>query len=240
MATRKVYILLTNTSTWLSKAVKGYTKAPYSHVSLSMDEGLTEIYSFGRKRPHNPLYAGFVQEDVFSGTYRRFPNTTCAVYELEVTAIEYAKIQERLTLFKEDAERYNFNMYGLLGVMLNRPITPQYSYFCSQFVSEVVGASGVVMQERLASLTTPDDFRSSLQLTLLYEGLLYEYPPVAMAMESEHYPKPCFSIREDVVTPLNKVIRRKVYGHPEYSLHKEMTLVAKHYVHEVKDSFSRL
>ena len=57
---RKTYIILTYTGTILSKIVKIYTKKEYSHVSISLDSDLTQMYSFGRLNPYNPFIGGIL------------------------------------------------------------------------------------------------------------------------------------------------------------------------------------
>ena len=46
---QKLYIVITQTGTWFSKVVQMFTKDPYNHSSLSLNEDLTDMYSFGRK-----------------------------------------------------------------------------------------------------------------------------------------------------------------------------------------------
>ena len=50
---KKVYIVLTQTGTILSRAVKLYTGKQYNHASIALDEELEELYSFGRVNPYN-------------------------------------------------------------------------------------------------------------------------------------------------------------------------------------------
>ena len=38
---RKVYLLLTNTGSFLTKLIKLYTKKPYNHASIAFDYDLT-------------------------------------------------------------------------------------------------------------------------------------------------------------------------------------------------------
>src|SRR5699024_8215003 len=114
-----------------------YTKGDYTHVSISFDKDLKELYSFGRLKPYNPIFAGFVKEDIINGTYGRFPNTRCALYSLKINEIQHQKLQKELNRFKREADKYGYNFLGLIGAMFNHPIQRKYSYFCSQFVSEV-------------------------------------------------------------------------------------------------------
>lgn len=59
---KKIYIVLTHTGTYLSRFIRFYTKATYSHVSLGLDRNLNELYSFGRKYPYIAIIGRFVRE----------------------------------------------------------------------------------------------------------------------------------------------------------------------------------
>ena len=171
----RIYILLTFSGSLLSRGIKVYTKEPYSHVSIAFDEDLTELYSFGRLRPNNPIIAGFVKEDIAKGTYARFPNTTCALYSLDINKLQYKRLQKELEKFKKDGEKYGYNFIGLIGVMANYPIERKYNYFCSQFVSSLLRKSGIKLIDKEAGLVSPRDFRECEELQLVYEGKLQNY-----------------------------------------------------------------
>ncbi|MGE5613354.1 MAG: hypothetical protein ACM3XR_03020 [Bacillota bacterium] len=59
---KSVYLVMTATGTWVSKCIKIYTKSRYNHVSLCLDPGMNEFYSFGRKIRWFPLIGGFIIE----------------------------------------------------------------------------------------------------------------------------------------------------------------------------------
>lgn len=173
---RAVYILLTQTGTLLNKTIKKYTDAPYNHVSLGFDVGLKELYSFGRKHPRNPLFGGFVREDVYYGTYRYFPKTTCTLLRCEVTIEEWRKMKHVVDYFKQRQQFYKYNFIGLFGVVFNYPVAFRDSYFCSQFVAEVFKRSGMVLWDKPTALVTPNDFLQHPLLEVIYEGNLYDFP----------------------------------------------------------------
>ncbi|MFA1642022.1 hypothetical protein AB5N96_04045 [Chryseomicrobium imtechense] len=175
MNERFVYILLTDTGTVFTKTIKTYTKAPYNHSSLSLDKELTQLYSFGRKKPNNPFQAGFVQEDVLNGTYKKYPNTTCALYEIQVSPRQYQKIERMIALFQKNNKKTIYNLLGVFGVAVKAPFEPKGSYFCSQFVAEILHRAGIRFWPKLPSLVEPNDFRTILSSHLVYEGLLQEY-----------------------------------------------------------------
>ena len=64
LKSRYIYIMLSKTGTLFSETIRVYTKDYYNHASLGLDEGLYNLYSFGRKTPKNPLIAGFIKEDI--------------------------------------------------------------------------------------------------------------------------------------------------------------------------------
>ncbi|MFD1739191.1 hypothetical protein ACFSCX_22160 [Bacillus salitolerans] len=176
--TSSVYILLTDTGTLFTRSIKQYTKAPYNHASISFDKELSELYSFGRKKPNNPLSGGFVKEDILHGTYSRYPNTTCVIYKLEVTEREVEKMRRVLEVFIKNKSKFLYNLLGVIGVSLKEPIEFSNSYFCSQFVSEIFHRSGIKLWDKLPALVTPDDFRTCERLQLVFEGRLFDYGPV--------------------------------------------------------------
>jgi hypothetical protein len=174
---QSVFILLTNTGTLFTKVIQGYTRAPYNHASISFNRELSELYSFGRKNPNNPLNGGFVKEDLKTGTFSKYPNTTCVIYELQVSERDIAKMKRVLQAFIRKDKKYFYNILGVLGIALKEPIEFSNSYFCSQFVAEILQRSGVRLWDKLPALVTPDDFRQSERLQLIYEGKLNEYEP---------------------------------------------------------------
>ncbi|MNE58730.1 hypothetical protein D3C81_1208530 [compost metagenome] len=172
-----VFILLTNTGTLFTKVIQGYTKAPYNHASISFNRELSEMYSFGRKNPSNPLNGGFVREDIKTGTFSKYPNTTCVIYELQVSGREIEKMKRVLHIFIRSQRKFLYNILGVIGVALKEPVEFSNSYFCSQFVAEILERSGIKLWNKLPALVTPDDFRQSDRLRLIYEGKLSEYEP---------------------------------------------------------------
>jgi len=182
---RSVYILLTNTGTLFTKMIRTYTRAPYNHASIAFDRELTELYSFGRKNPYNPIDGGFVREDIRTGTFSRYPNTTCVIYELQVTEREVEKMRRVLNVFIRSREKYLYNLLGIIGVAFKEPVEFSNSYFCSQFVAEILHRSGIKIWNKLPALVTPDDFRQNERLELVYEGRLNQYAYIRAEAQTE-------------------------------------------------------
>ncbi|MFD0588961.1 hypothetical protein ACFQZE_13240 [Paenibacillus sp. GCM10027627] len=172
-----LYVLLSHTGTMVTRMFKLFTKAPYNHATLAFDAELNELYSFGRRTARNPLNAGFVQEDVYEGTYRHFRKTSCKVLRLEVTAEQKAAVADAIKVIERNKASFAYNYIGLLGVLLNRDLKIDNAYFCSQFVAEALLQGGVKLWDsKPTALVTPDDFRQHSDMEVLYTGGLYDYP----------------------------------------------------------------
>lgn len=174
--TKSIYILLTQTGSLFTKTIQRYTEAPYNHVSIAFDISLREVYSFGRKHPRNPLYGGFVKEDVYYGTYRYFPKTTCMLFRLDVSSEELNRVKQVISSFENNKQLYRYNLIGLFGVVVNYPVEIKNAYFCSQFVAEVLKKSGIDLWNKPSALITPNDFLDQQALQIIYEGNLYDFP----------------------------------------------------------------
>ncbi|MNV84417.1 hypothetical protein D3C71_1782890 [compost metagenome] len=118
-----------------------------------------------------------MKEDIKTGTFSKYPNTTCVLYELQVTAREVEKMERVLKVFIRSRQKYLYNILGVIGIALKEPVEFSNSYFCSQFVAEILERSGIKLWNKLPALVTPDDFRQSDRLKLIYQGKLSEYEP---------------------------------------------------------------
>lgn len=167
---KSIYIVISQTGTWLSTLIKLYTKQKYNHVSISLENSLSDMYSFGRINPVNPFSAGFTRESIYDGVYRMFPNCRCAVYRLRVTEEQYIKVKEIIEEFKKKRHQYRYNLLGLIYIVLHMDKPRKRHYFCSQFVSEVLSRSGIVKFDKPSHLITTKDFLKLPNLQQVFEG----------------------------------------------------------------------
>ena len=170
---KKVYIVLSYTGTILSRLVKIWTREKYSHISISLDENLEEMYSFGRINPYNPFIGRFIHERLDRGTYKRFKNTTSAIYSLEVTNYQYNKIKRMIKEFDKNKKIYRFNIAGLIGNMIHINIRRKNHYYCAEFVKVVLNEAQ--LGNDLPCQIKPIDFLDLDDLEFVYEGLLHNY-----------------------------------------------------------------
>ena len=154
---KKIYIVLTHSGTTLSKIIKNYTKDEFSHVSISLDKPLQEMYSFGRRHPYNPFWAGFVHEYIDKGTFKRFYQTRAKVYSLEITDEQYEKVENKIRQIQKEKERYHFNIIGLFAVGFHKRIHKEYSFYCAEFVKTVLEKAEI--KTELPEIVKPEDFK---------------------------------------------------------------------------------
>lgn len=170
---KKVYIVLTYTGTVLSKIIRVYTGAEFSHVSLSLDKKLNKMYSFGRLNPYNPFVGGFVHEGIDIGTFKRFKQTNAEIYEIDVTSEQYNKIRKTIKDIKKNRKDYSFNRMGLFLSAINYKYTKVNSFYCAEFVKYLVDEAKLELN--LPNTVKPIDFKKYNNLELLYKGKLKNY-----------------------------------------------------------------
>ena len=107
---KKIYIVTTFTGTFLSCLIRNISKTPYAHVSISLNENLRPMYSFGRLNPKTPLFAGFVEENINEGLYEIKQNAMCRVYSLEVSYDKYEKLVQNIMKVNKNKKRYNYDV----------------------------------------------------------------------------------------------------------------------------------
>ncbi|WP_225230747.1 hypothetical protein [Cytobacillus stercorigallinarum] len=169
---KKVYILLTDTGTYFTKLIKVYTKRSYNHASIAFDHELAKVYSFGRKKPRNPFIGGFVVEDINKGLLK---HADCIIYSFTVNHEELRKMEQYIATIESEKEDYRYNLFGLFGVLFNKPLKRRKAFFCSQFVASVIHATDSIEFEKPLSLITPYDLRNIPSIQVEYEGKLNEY-----------------------------------------------------------------
>ena len=180
-----VYIVLSKTQTLPSNVIKMWTREPYAHTSLAFDIELNEMYSFARKRLHNPFYCGFITEDITTGVFGRDTKTECKVLRLWITTAQRKRIERILDKFKAERNMYKYNYLGVFSSVLGHSVERKYNYFCSQFVYTVLERARVDVFEKKPGLVRPRDFRLWREPEVIYEGRLNRYRDFL----KEHYPK---------------------------------------------------
>ena len=171
----RVYIVLSQTGTILSRILKLYTRAPYNHSSIALTEDLEVMYSFGRLNPYNPFRGGFVQESASFGTFKRFKNTRVMVVEAEVTEKAYGELCEHIRAMLRTRTEYHYNYIGLLLAAIRIHRAKRNCYYCSEFVKAMAVQAGVEGAETIPAIVKPMHLLRVPHKTV-YVGRLRDYP----------------------------------------------------------------
>lgn len=170
---KKIYIVMTQTGTLLSRVIKIYSGCTYAHVSISLDKNLDEMYSFGRLNPYNPFWGGFIHERVNAGTFKRFKNTVAGIEEVEITDEQYDNIKNIIKKMKERINPYRFNILGLVCAGFNIRVRMKDHFYCAEFIKYLLEAAG--LKVTLPKIIAPDDFMKIPNAKMIYVGKLSNY-----------------------------------------------------------------
>lgn len=170
---KKIFIVLTYTGTFPAKIVKFWTRKSYSHVSISLDENLTRMYSFARLGQYNIFHAGFLHEYINKGIYKRFENTEALIGYLEVSNRQYKRIEKDIEEMEKDREKYKFNIMGFLAVTIKKKRKRKNYFYCAEFVRYLLDEAYI--NTELPEIIIPTDFQKMKDLKFIYKGKLKDY-----------------------------------------------------------------
>lgn len=157
-ASKHLYIMLSCTSTGMGKVIRRVTRNDYNHVSLTLDETLSNFVSFARYAKGVPLAGGFVREtsERFLSGGEPVPVRICRI---PLPGARYTKLNELFAL----ADQKNNLTYNSLGALLStwhlRFHIPG-SYTCLEFAS-------VVLEHPFRSL---QELEAYLEPYTIYQG----------------------------------------------------------------------
>ncbi len=172
---KNIYIVVSQTGTILSRIVKLFTHAEYCHASISLDEHLGEMYSFGRVNPYNPFYGGMVRESPDFGTFRRFRKSRGAMLCFSVDDAKYYEIKHRLEEMYTKKDEYGYNYIGLLVAIFNKNHKRPRRFYCSEFVHYIFTEFGVYDVELLPEIVHPIDFLNVFADRVVYKGRISDF-----------------------------------------------------------------
>jgi len=168
-----IYLVLSQTGTVLSKTIKMITNKEYNHISLSLDDSLERMYSFGRKNPDNPFVGVFVVEGINKGTFLKFSNTKCRVIKIDVSDDQYDCLCSNIGDMLVNRDKYRYNLLGLCLAAFHICLRFDNKFYCSEFVRYILGLSDIDVS-MIPDIAHPTDFMN-MDNNIIYEGLLKDY-----------------------------------------------------------------
>ncbi len=172
---KTIYIVISQTGTALSRILKFITGAKYNHASISLVPDLEVMYSFGRTNPYNPFHGGFVTESPHHGTFKRFSGTKAEVLAISVSEGQYINLLQMLEGMAKNKKRYHYNYIGLFLAGAKIHYRRANSYYCSEFVKEMLVRNGIRSARALDDIIEPMQFLTLPDANHVYSGRLKDY-----------------------------------------------------------------
>ena len=171
----KIYIILMDTKTIPSRIVSLFTMYRYSHVAISFDKKCDVIYSFGRKNLYWIFNGGFVVENKDGNFFRRFKDTRCKIYEIDVSRKQYDNLIKIVSEMDKNRNMYKYDFFGIILRYLGLNITFRNKYVCSYFIAKLLMDNSVCKFDKDICFVKPKDFENIEGFNLIYSGkyLLY-------------------------------------------------------------------
>ena len=171
-----IYLVLTRTGTLFSKVIGFATGKRYTHVSISSDILLTDMYSFCRDKKEMPLPANFNREDINTEVFGACKTIPSEVYRIPVTYEQLERYRDVIRHFILNRSSYTYDIGALVPMALHIPYRFRNKFVCSVWVGFVLGKSGIKHDiKKHPSLIEPEDFRSITGAELIYRGDLKRY-----------------------------------------------------------------
>ena len=82
---------------------------------------------------------------------------------------------EHVEMMYKNKKNYRYNYLGLYLAAVHIHWQRQHSYYCSQFVKDILLAYGIEGADKLKDIIHPTHFLSLPNTSVIYEGLLREY-----------------------------------------------------------------
>ena len=169
-----IYLAMVDTPGIFAYIIRRFLRQKYIHVVISMDAGLEEAYSFGRRNPRIPIFAGFEREDKYR-ILKAFPNADYLVCELECSAEQKKNIRKRLREDYKQRLRHHYAVLGLVFIACGIPFYRKNHYTCSSYIARLLYENNINISSKHFSLVTPKDFYLYPNKKTVFEGRLAEF-----------------------------------------------------------------
>ena len=175
MENKSLYLVVSHSGTFISNVVRLVTRDIYSHVSISLNDQLTEMYSFGRKNAYNPFVGRYVKQSRYSGIFKRFSKTRVAVIKVDVPEQVYNGIKNQLEEMYVNRDQYKYNYRGLFFAALGYKKQRKNRFYCSEFMHYLFVKHSFPNYHDTKKVVKPIHFLKMPSGELIYEGKLTEY-----------------------------------------------------------------
>ena len=167
MEKRRIFVLLTQFPGREARALQWWTRCPYTHVSIGLDEDMNTYYSFVMK--------GFIVEDIARYNCPGRKPFPCELYVMEVSEETYLAVKRNIDTFVRNRSQLRYTKIGLILSLAHIPWKIKNSYICSYFVAEILQRCTAARLKKHSTLCLPKDFSRSRDLKMVFKGDLQHF-----------------------------------------------------------------
>lgn len=167
---KQLYLLLTRSNTLVSRAIYQVTKDEFTHISISLEEDLSTMYSFCRRYARSPLPAGFTSETLYHGFYKQHQMIPCRLYALTISDTDYTRLRIVLDMLMEKSKQLKYDILGTMFCRMDIQHQRPNHRYCSWFVAELLGQLQILSFSKDYSLVRPIDFTFFEEMELIFTG----------------------------------------------------------------------
>lgn len=199
-----IYVILTKCMTLPGKVIRKFTGGEYSHASISLDKDLNEMYSFARFYYHTPIVAGFTNESLTSLSLGKEEDIEFKIFRIPVTGYQYRIIKKQIEYFKNNSDKYLYNLFGLIFYPMNIEFNVKDTYICTEWVAKTLAIGKIKSKQLNRNRISPIEIMDILKEYEYYSGSIAEY---AKGVSHKKY-NPEFLEREKFLSMLGKSIKQ--------------------------------
>ncbi len=199
-----VYVILTRTLTISGKVIRKITGNSYSHASISLDKNFNEMYSFARFHYQNPIVGGFVHENVQNLSLGKNEEVYVKIFRIPVTNYQYRKLKRYIRHFKENEDKYMYNLLELIFFPLGIKFKIRDSYICTEFVMHLLDYIEIERGDLKSKRVTPAQLKQCLEEYEYYDGSLQNYISTVEHEEFDNH----FLEKENIFFVIGKSIKQ--------------------------------
>lgn len=168
---RNVYIIFPYSTGTIAKIARFFTKYPYTHMSVCIDDDLEVFYSFSRYRNDTALISGFAKEYRSHLTGTKDSKLKCKIFKLAVESTEYDDIEHYIHELSA-ADDILFNYLSVATFPLVGGFDVYKTENCCSFVAKVLEKVSYIDIDRPYCKYLPKDIEHILKDYVLLEGEL--------------------------------------------------------------------
>ena len=165
----KVYVVLTNTGTAFSKISKAITGDPYNHISISIDEDMTDMFTFSLFNK-NGYSGGFKRE-----TRKGLRGSKYSLYSIGIPTELKERIVDHMKELESGISNTRYGYKSLVNIVFNSKVfdTEENELICSHFVASVFDEVGInLFKNKDISMIKPYEFVKSKLLKFERRGVI--------------------------------------------------------------------